>query len=844
MKSVKYFLLGLLYCLGSSLQAQTPRQMIPLYGPVVWNFLGATSSQILPTIGTPEFQHAPWIQVQIPNVFQTRHTVADYTHFTQAWYYTDYVVPANLSGQHLYLIFEGAASIADVYVNTEHVGQQHRGAYTRFVIDATDTLKPGQSNQIAIKIDDNFSANAADLLPSASGSSGLYKVWGGLYRKVWLMAVNPVHIDPTDYSSPGIYITPSNISPTSANFDVEVLVRNNGSGGTTIDVHATLLDPNGKSVETLVATNVSLPAGKTTDVTVSGKLLSPQLWAPGSPNLYHVQVDLVQNGTVLDSELQPIGFRSLITAPDSLTLNGQQIVLYGANLHQETEYSASALDDSDFQQNFADMMDLGINCMRFSHYPRAQIEYDLCDQNGIFCWTENGNSSRSDQPGPTADFITTEWVKQNYNHPSIFVWSAGNEASPSTADREVPVIKSLDKWSRPTAVANMASKLADIHGANTYPAWYQNRSPWTLNPSGWISETGAGGVVATHYDYAKASSGKTHVVDHYEPEEFQQADAEATFQLVFDPTTNQKLAYFTWWAMRDFSDRKYKNPGNGAGLNTKGMITYAGDKKDIYYLYRSFLRPSVPTVHITSKRYFIRQGSATNGIKAYSNSANLQLTLNGQVVSTLPNGRYMQPGDTHIVNNVFYWPVQMATGKNVATVTDDHGNTDSAILYFYGNGGTPAIPVDNPLITNITTSNKNNMAYALDLAPQAQWPVYYDVDSTADNTFDQLPPEVTSSSKMIATRRLTKSGEQTDLGFTVTRPANVYVMATGTPGGGVPGFLGSSFQEIVHPDLSWRDDANFLVSAQLFIHSATAGESIHLGTVDRDAVVFVNETGR
>ena len=79
------------------------------------------------------------------------------------------------------------------------------------------------------------------------------------------------------------------------------------------------------------------------------------------------------------------------------------------------------------------------------------------------------------------------------------------------------------------------------------------------------------------------------------------------------------------------------------GINTKGLITYAGDKKDVYYLYRTFLRPNEPTVHIASKRYFLRQGAANNGIKVYSNAANVTLTLNGQKVSTLANGQYTIP---------------------------------------------------------------------------------------------------------------------------------------------------------------------------------------------------------
>ena len=131
----------------------------------------------------------------------------------------------------------------------------------------------------------------------------------------------------------------------------------------------------------------------------------------------------------------------------------------------------------------------------------------------------------------------------------------------------------------------------------------------------------------------------------------------------------------------------------------------------------AFLRPNEPTVHITSKRYFLRQGAVDNGIKVYSNAANVTLTLNGQKVSTLANGQYIIPNGPWVlhpdgkrnssavepapaadaprpyepekVDNVFYWPVPLRTGKNVVTATDDRGHSDTATIYFYGKDGLP-----------------------------------------------------------------------------------------------------------------------------------------------------------
>ncbi len=799
---------------------ETTRQQW-LLSDKAWQFIGAGANETLPEIGSPEYLSAAWQTVQVPHVFQTR---AHFNDLTQGWYRRDFTVPPEFSGKHFYIVFEGAATIADVYVNGQHLGQ-HRGAYTRFVFDATAAMKSGEKNELAVRVDNN-PKNFADCLPD---NSRLYKVWGGLYRKVWLVAVDPLHIDPTDYASPGVYITPQNISADKADLSVKVLLRNSTAVAQTAKIRATLLDPKGATVKTFTE-SANVPPNERATVELKGSVANPKLWSPDSPNLYHVKVEILRDGKVVDEVTQPTGFRTLVfdTASGRVTLNGKPIILAGANLHQEIESKASAMDDDDFRTNYAFMQDLGFNFIRLPHYPHAQLEYDLCDQLGIFCWAENGHSNK-DKPGATADQITTEMVKQNYNHPSIAVWSVGNEAGEEVADREVPVVKALDS-SRLVVVANMKCTNADFHGLNIYPGWYGGPDFWKFPAKGYVTETGVGGVTTIHCDYADARA----KVDSYEPEEYQQLVAEARFQQCIREN-NGSLGMFAWWCMRDLNDVKYKKP---IGWNTKGLLTYAGEKKDIYYLYRCFLRPNEPTVHITSQQYFLRTGRADNGIKAYSSTAKLTLTLNGEKISTLENGKYSQ-SNGHLVDNVFYWPVPLHTGKNTATVSDGAGHDDSAVIYFYGANGLPEIPVTNPLVTDLQTSNTNNRAYFMDMPVQAQWPVYYDLDSTADNSFDALPEQI-QGAKWIAMRRVTKTGQESDLSFKLARPATAFVMVTKTDV--APSFLADAgFKEVSTSDLIWRDNNLQLVPAQLFSRQAKTGETIHLAQPDRDEIVLLKE---
>ena len=227
-----------------------------------------------------------------------------------------------------------------------------------------------------------------------------------------------------------------------------------------------------------------------------------------------------------------------------------------------------------------------------------------------------------------------------------------------------------------------------------------------------------------------------------------------------------------------------------------------------------------------------------NGIKAYSSAAQLTLTLNGERISTLENGQYTQSNGRR-VDNVFFWKTPLHTGKNVATVSDGAGHSDSAVIYFYGTNGLPELPVTDPLVTDLQTSNPDNHAYFMDMPVQAQWPVYYDLDSTADNSFDMLPAEI-EGAKWITLRRVTKAGRETDLTFKITRPATVFVMTTKQAD--APSFLtDAGFKEVPSPDLVWRDNSLQLVPAQLFSRQAASGEVIHLAQPDRDEIVLVKE---
>ena len=178
---------------------------------------------------------------------------------------------------------------------------------------------------------------------------------------------------------------------------------------------------------------------------------------------------------------------------------------------------------------------------------------------------------------------------------------------------------------------------------------------WNTNGDNWVSESGAGLNLATqNADYFNMSF----TVNSYEPEQYGSMVNEVKFQDMF-VTNPSHVPAFSNWVFREVSDNKYKGY-----INTKGLLTYSNYKKDIYYLYQSFLKPTTPVVRIVGSHYFLRNAdpAGQGDVKVYSNSSSLTLTVNGVGKGTVSNGSYHHPNG-QLVNNVFYWNNVLSIGK-------------------------------------------------------------------------------------------------------------------------------------------------------------------------------------
>jgi beta-galactosidase len=331
----------------------------------------------------PSFDDSSWTGIQLPHTWNNLDGQDGGSNYARGigWYRAHYTVSSSYSGRRLYLQFDGADTITDVYVNGIHLGQ-HIGGYATFRFDATSALVIGGDNVIAVEVNNAYNADVAPL-------SADYTFFGGLYRSVHLVAVDTIHIRMTDYGSSGVFLNQTNVSASSANLQVTAETFNDGNAAQNVTLNSVIVDASNNVVQTLTSTQ-SLAAHGGYDFVQNTTIANPHLWdGRSNPYLYHVYVEVQTGSTVTDLVVQPLGFRFYHLDPNQgFFLNGHSLDLHGVNMHQDRQNEGWAISDAELDQDFSFVMEIGATAVRMAHYQHAQHIYDLADQNGIVIWAE------------------------------------------------------------------------------------------------------------------------------------------------------------------------------------------------------------------------------------------------------------------------------------------------------------------------------------------------------------------------------------------------------------------------------------------------------------------------
>jgi beta-galactosidase len=455
-----------------------------------WRFLRSDAA----AASEASFDDADWTSISLPHTYNALDGQDGGNDYYRGivWYRKHHVLAPDAAGKRIFLEFDGANTVCDLFVNGIPVGQ-HRGGFARFRFDVTRAMVAGSDNVIAVRVSN---ARANDIAPLDAD----FTFFGGLYRDVHLIVADPLHIDLQDFGSPGVYLDVSDVSAASATLSARTRVRNDSAAAREVVVTTVVVRAD-NSVAARLPAAATLEPGTTLELVATGTLSEPQLWnGLENPYVYRVHTELRSGMELLDLVSEPLGVRSFaVDASAGFFLNGKYLDLHGVNRHQDRQGLGWALSESEHDEDMALIQELGANAIRLAHYQHAQHFYDLADRTGMVVWAEiplvnaiSGSAAFTDN----ARQQLTELIRQNYNHPAITFWGVGNEqrtddAATNALLAELERVVHAEDPHRLSTYAQCCTsdtgglpQHTDTVGYNTYYGWYDARGATHLEAGG------------------------------------------------------------------------------------------------------------------------------------------------------------------------------------------------------------------------------------------------------------------------------------------------------------------------------------------------------------------------
>lgn len=657
-----------------------------------------------------------WQPVNIPHTWNAQDVLDDEPDYYRGigWYKRKIYIPLEWKDKDVYLFFEGAAQVTEVFVNGKAVGS-HTGSYTFFSFPITNYLKFDNSantvNEIWVKVDNSHNEDIPPL-------SADFTFFGGLYRDVHLIAVDKTRFDMDNNASNGIFITTPKVSTGQAEVNIKGSFTNNAPVNKNLVITHKIIDNEGvEKYRTIEKYNVA----KGDKISFSSSIKNiekPKLWCTENPYLYSVisTISDEKTGEILDKISNPLGFRWFnFDAEKGFFLNGKPLKLIGASRHQDYKNIGNALSDALHIRDVELLKEMGGNFLRIAHYPQDPAILQACDRLGILASVETPIVNRITETSAFAENskqIHLEMLKQNFNHPSLIIWAYMNEVllrpryDKGTPEQEqyfnkiTQLAQELEDITRKedpyryTMIPNhgdfalynkvQLTKIPMLVGWNLYQGWY----------SGKFAD------FATYLDkHHKELPNKPLLVTEYG------ADADTRLHsfnpIRFDKTIEYATLYHQAylkamlerpfvaaamiWNLADFSSEKRAE--STPHINSKGVLSIDRKPKDVYRFYQANLLKT-PYIQIGSKEWDLRTGvakSTTNlvheqTIQVFSNQPSVTLLHNGKIVGTQPT----QQG-------IASFNVAFVDGTNTLQASASMGNrqlTDQADIQFN------LIPVD------------------------------------------------------------------------------------------------------------------------------------------------------
>lgn len=645
MKSISVFILALIFaCFTAS--AQMPRKRVSF--DQNWRFVLGDNGQAK----NAEFDDSKWRMLDLPHDWSIEGSFNEKNPTTQAegglpagigWYRKTFTVPNSSKNKKVFIDFDGVYRNSEVWINGHYLGKRPNG-YISFSYNLTPYLKFGAQNVIAVKVDNSGQPNSR------------WYTGSGINRNVWLRMVNQTH-----FCHWGTFVTTPQITSQAAMLHISASIT---QGVRNLALKTVVIDEGGKAVASCLS-----PIKNTVDTSMTFTeqnlvVKNPILWSTSHPYLYEVTLQLLHKGHVLDNYTLHTGIRSFsFDSKKGFSLNGVRMKIKGVCMHENYGALGSAVNTSAIARQLKLLKDMGCNAIRTSHNPPAPEFLDLCDQMGFVVMDEAFDMWRKKKTAHDYHENWAEWYKRDLtdqvlrdrNHPSVFMWSIGNEireqfdsTGTSIARELVNIVKSVDNTrpvtsalSEPHPGKNFIYKSGalDVIGLNyhqeLYPDFSKNypgqkfvatETMSALETRGFYDQPtdstrywpksskipfkdGNADFAVTAYDNVAAYWGSTH---------------EETWKII---KKYDFLSGLFVWTGFDYIGEPTPYPWP-ARSSYFGIIDLAGFPKDVYYMYQSEWTDR-PVLHLLP-HWNWKSGQMVDVWAYYSQADEVQLFLNGK----------------------------------------------------------------------------------------------------------------------------------------------------------------------------------------------------------------------
>ncbi len=631
-----------------------------------------------------------WEPTDLPHTWNSADVLDSEPGYRRAisWYKKDIVLDDIVKNDTYLLYFEGSNISTTVYVNGEEAGA-HIGGYLGFEIDITPYIQLGK-NELMVKVDNGYEP---DIIPSQKSD---FFIYGGITRDVWL-------ITRPEQSIGKIKLTTPRVSKESATLvvDVPLIVNEDLSD---LMLHVFLRNPEGKIISS------ELEKVTENSMTVSfNAIQKPKLWDIDSPYLYTVDVHLKSGDEELDKVSERVGFRWFEFKENGpFYLNGKRVLLRGTHRHEEHAGVGAAMSNELHRKDMELIKEMGANFVRLAHYPQDPEIYKACDELGLLVWDElpwcRGGLGGEVWQKNTKNMLQ-EMIDQNYNHPSIIIWSLGNEMYWLPDFEKGDNTKNMNKFltelntiahnmdlTRKTAIRKYyeGANIVDVFSPSIWSGWYSGsyksyqKAIDTYKPqykSFLHAEYGGSSHIGRHTENPITGEG---VINSDGWEEAIVQTKAANIAQIGDWSENYIVDLFDWhlrisetdstfvgnaqWAFKDFGTPL--RPENDIPyMNQKGLVDRSGNPKDAFYVFKSYWAKK-PFAYIESHSWTDRQGpkGKSREISVFSNCKEVTLFHNSKSLGTRVKdiNKFPASGLT--------WNVEFLEGDNKLMVVAKHEN--------------------------------------------------------------------------------------------------------------------------------------------------------------------------